>query len=286
MIVYLKKKEIDLEKYDACVGKAHNSRIYAYSWYLDCVADHWDVLVLGDYEAVMPLPWRSKFFIKYIYPPCWTQQLGVFGSEFISEELMQDFIKAIPNKFKKVTLQYNSRNPILKGASVRRNYILKLDRTLSEMHKGFNKNRKRFLKKESEALFEKKVLPEEFLRFYKIHGHSAVFSKNHWRALQKLLNSGQQCVHIWGMREKGMLSAAMVWVKDDKRLTYLLPCVTSSAKKKGMPSFLVFELIRAHANTDLCLDFEGSMIPGVARFYKSFGAQKELYSFYQRKLFF
>jgi hypothetical protein len=47
-------------KYDTCMAQSLNSRIYAFSWYLDAVADHWDVLVYGDYEAVMPLPWRQK----------------------------------------------------------------------------------------------------------------------------------------------------------------------------------------------------------------------------------
>ena len=73
MIRYIRRKEIDIAKYDACIETAINARIYAYSWYLDIVADNWDILVLNDYEAVMPLPWRSKYFIKYVYPPAWTQ---------------------------------------------------------------------------------------------------------------------------------------------------------------------------------------------------------------------
>jgi hypothetical protein len=66
MIHYVKRKDLDLNKYDACINNAINSRIYGYSWYLDIVADNWDVLVLNDYEALMPLPWRQKYFIKYI----------------------------------------------------------------------------------------------------------------------------------------------------------------------------------------------------------------------------
>ena len=90
MIQYLKNKEIDFKKYDACIEAAINSRIYAYSWYLNIVADNWDALVLNDYEAVMPLPWRQKYFIKYIYPPAWTQQLGVFSSAEVNETLMME----------------------------------------------------------------------------------------------------------------------------------------------------------------------------------------------------
>jgi hypothetical protein len=281
MIVYLTRKDVDLEKYDACIQNSINSRIYAFSWFLDIVADNWDLLVLDDYEAVMPLPWRMKYFIKYIYPPCWTQQLGVFSEEMVTEKLLEDFVNAIPKKFKKVSLQCNAENPILKKAAKKNNYILNLNRSVAEIYACFNKNRKRSLKNASEALLEKKVSPEDFLDFYKIHGNEAVFSKNHWKALKNLLDCKQHNLHIWGTREKGMLSAVMLWGKEGKRLTYLIPCATKSGKKKGMPSFLVFELIRAHANNNLWLDFEGSMIPGVARFYKSFGAEMEVYSFFQ-----
>ena len=47
MIHYVKRKDLDLNKYDACINNAINSRIYGYSWYLDIVADNWDVLVLN-----------------------------------------------------------------------------------------------------------------------------------------------------------------------------------------------------------------------------------------------
>ena len=60
MIQYLKNNEIDIEKYDNCIKSSLNSRIYAFSWYLNIVADNWDVLVLNDYEAVMPLPFLKR----------------------------------------------------------------------------------------------------------------------------------------------------------------------------------------------------------------------------------
>jgi len=70
-IKYIKRADLLIEKYDTCIDLAINSRIYAYSWYLDVVADHWDALVYGDYEAVMPIPKlklkRNLWFPKNIY---------------------------------------------------------------------------------------------------------------------------------------------------------------------------------------------------------------------------
>ena len=79
MIYFVKRNQIDEEKYNNCIATSLQSRMYAYSWYLDIVADNWNVLVLDDYEAVMPLPFHKKFLISYISQPFFTQQLGVFS---------------------------------------------------------------------------------------------------------------------------------------------------------------------------------------------------------------
>src|SRR5687767_14846783 len=57
---YLHRKQIDTRKWDQCITNAANGLIYARSFYLDTMASNWDALVLGDYEAVMPLTWRKK----------------------------------------------------------------------------------------------------------------------------------------------------------------------------------------------------------------------------------
>ena len=147
MIHYLKRNELNIEKYDYCIETSFNSRIYAYSWYLDIVADNWDALVLNDYEAVMPLPWRSKYFIKYIYPPAWTQQLGVFSESEISKKIISIFIKAIPKKFKKVTIQFNSQNDLsLFKTQKRVNLILNLNYPYDVLYNSFRKDRKKRLR--------------------------------------------------------------------------------------------------------------------------------------------
>ena len=79
MIKYIKRRDLDITKYDACIENSIQSRIYALSWYLDVVADNWDVLVLNDYEAVMPIPWKQKFGLKYITQPYFCQQLTIYS---------------------------------------------------------------------------------------------------------------------------------------------------------------------------------------------------------------
>ena len=68
-IRYLTNEQIDKIKWDACIDTASNGLVYAYSFYLDSMAKNWDALVLGDYEAVMPLTWNKKYGFYYLYQP-------------------------------------------------------------------------------------------------------------------------------------------------------------------------------------------------------------------------
>jgi len=285
MIRYLKRHQLDEIKYDNCIKEAINTRIYAYTWYLDCVADNWGVLILNDYEAVFPLPWRQKYFIIYIYPPAWTQQLGVFYKKEIPPALISNFMNAIPKKFKKVTIQFNSQNDLSLFKSVeKKNFFLSLNKTYENLYKAFNTNRKRDLKKVNTSTLkvEKEISSEEFLNFYLNTKKGYKIELNQILALKKLLNSNKTSISIWGIRKNNQLIAGLIWLKDTNRITNLLPVSNDEAKKLGLQALIVTELIQQFSNSNLLLDFEGSMIPGVAKYYKSFGAKIEMYNFYKQ----
>jgi len=285
MIRYVKRNQLDTKLYDACIQKSKNARIYAYSWYLDCVADNWDALILNNYEAVMPLPWRRKYRIKYIYPPAWTQQLGIFSKENISEKLVFDFLDSIPKKFVKITIQLNSKNRCsLLKLEERTNFILPLNTPKNELIKGFNKNRKRALNKTKVTSFqiEKKIDLTTFLNFYLGEDKDYELTLNQIETLNNLLKSNHKSIHIWGAKIDNHLVAGFIWLKSVNRITYLLPIATLEAKQNGLPTLLISELINEFSNSKMILDLEGSMIKGVAAFYKSFGAEKEVYYLYQK----
>ena len=59
-IHFLKRNEIDTEKWNTCIENATNGLIYSYNFYLDGLCDNWDALVADDYKFLFPLPWRKK----------------------------------------------------------------------------------------------------------------------------------------------------------------------------------------------------------------------------------
>ena len=108
-ITYLKNSEIDKTKWDECLQSAKNGLIYGHSFYLDRMADNWDALILDDYKAVMPLTWRRKIGVRYLYQPFLTAQLGVFGKN-INTDILNQFLDAIPPSFKYWDIYLNPAN--------------------------------------------------------------------------------------------------------------------------------------------------------------------------------
>src|SRR5688572_8760496 len=109
IIQYLKHGEIDKGSWDRCIDDAPNGLIYAYATYLDHMADNWDGLVLNNYEAVMPLPWRKKWGVHYIYQPFLMAQSGLFGKN-LTPQLLELFLDAIPEKFRLWEFPLNQSN--------------------------------------------------------------------------------------------------------------------------------------------------------------------------------
>ena len=129
MIRYLTHKQIDKEQWDRCVLQSVNSLVYGLSWYLDLASPGWDALVEDDYQSVFPLTHKRKFSIPYLAQPFFTQQLGLFTTGLLSQDLVTHFLHTIPTKFKLVEIHLNGMNkvdPTMFDVTPRLNHELEL----------------------------------------------------------------------------------------------------------------------------------------------------------------
>jgi len=110
MIHYLPHSAIDEQKWDACITNSPNRIPYALSWWLNAVCPEWEALVQDDCHSVMPLTRGHKFGFHYLYQPYFTQQLGIFSPSPVLLVTINEFLSAIPGKFKYVNIQLNSGN--------------------------------------------------------------------------------------------------------------------------------------------------------------------------------
>lgn len=294
MIRYLTRNDIDFKKYDSCISKALNSRIYAYSWYLDIVAaKNWDVLVLNDYEAVMPLPKRKKYFINYIFLPPWVQQLGIFSINEINKNLIKSFIHKIPKKFKLIDIFFNSQNFFQhKKLALRVNYILPLNKPYEAIIKNYKKGRKSSVKQaiKNDLELVENYNHSEIINLFKIN-KGAKLNKNSvdYNILNTLIENAlllntAECLAV--LNNKKELIGGALFLKHNQRFTYLFSSINKEGRDKQAMSFLIDYVIKKFSNSEYIFDFEGSMINELALFFKSFGAEKETYYHFNSKRIF
>jgi hypothetical protein len=280
LLRYLQHYEIDKSKWDSCVLNSHNSLIYAHSFYLDnCTNKEWHAIVLNDYEAVMPLTFRIKYKIKYLYQPAFLQQAGIFSHKKITEEKVKAFLLTVTKHFRFAEINLNYANyfsSFEKITSVElTNYLLPLNRKYTEIAEqykdNFSKNIKRATKSNFEYYEDENI--DALVEFYKklYHARFTNITNEDYQALK--LN----CAHLQKNKNlvlrKAMLGnellACVVLLKDENRLYNVASSITMEGKKLRANYFLYDKIIQEFSDSNLTLDFEGSDIKGIADFYKS-----------------
>src|SRR5688572_10652470 len=284
-IKYLQHNEIDKVKWDACVTNAPNGLVYAYSFYLDAMSKHWDALVLGNYEAVMPLTWNRKYNFYYLYQPVFTASLGVFGKN-LSEKVISDFLKAIPAKFKLIEISLNNGNLFNDSKSfslLRSNYILHLNKSYEELYKVYRDNHKRNITKtfQLDCRASKEISVDEVMRINEeqlkhIDGTKPGDYSN-FKKLYELLESKGQAKVYAVVDLKNRVLASAVFFFSHNRAYYIMVGNHPDGKTIGASHALIDAFIKDHAGKNLILDFEGSDIRNLAFFYSGFGATEEIY---------
>lgn len=281
-ITYLTRQEIDAHRWDGCISAARNGVIYGYSWYLDAMATDWAGLVLDDYEAVMPLPFRRKWGVHYIYQPFLTAQLGVFGNN-LSPQIVEAFFSAIPQRFRFWDFPLNHGNVFTLASYPvygRQNFVLPLQRCYEELHNGYRENIRRNIKKAIGygCVVATDVGVEEVIRLTKEQAKEA--TENDFEAFRKLFHflKGRGGAKTYGVALNNDTLASCVFFFAGQRSYYILVGNHPNGRTLGASHMLIDAFIKDHAGQDLVLDFEGSDVQSLAFFYSSFGAKEEAYT--------
>ncbi|MES2286017.1 MAG: hypothetical protein V4547_10040 [Bacteroidota bacterium] len=287
MIKYIENKNIDKKKWDALIDKSANSCIFVYSWYLDVVSENWSALVLNDYEAVFPVVSKSKYKINYLYQPFFTRYFGVFSKTEPTNKLTTDFLKAIPEKYKYIEFCLHETNEfdLPDYSKTERKYqLLDLNTPYTSLYKGYTENAKRNIKKSTKGGFVIKhaVAPEIVVDLFKsTKGQELeVFKAKDYKILLDLMRllvkqNKAETLAVYDKDDK--LCAAAFFIKSNDRFVFLKSGVTDHGKVNGAMHFLFDTFIQQYAGTKNMLDFGGSSVETVARFYKNFGAKDCVY---------
>ena len=288
-IAYFRRREIDIARWDQCILASLSPLIYGRAFYLDeMAAGQWDALVLDDYEAVMPLTWRSKFGIRYLYQPAFTQQTGIFSPAPVNPALVESFLRqlAVHFRFAEIYLNYTNAHP---GLNPHANFTLDLNAHYSHLCARYKKDLTRNLHLSSRTRltyitdFDLPTALRDFRREYTSRLPSVIDADyRRFETLCLRLRKQDQLLTRAVLDEREQPLCSAVFLRDTRRF-YLLHSTTLPAGRTAEANhYLLDQFIREWAGSPMILDFEGSDHPGIAHFYRNFGGVDQPYFFYRR----
>ncbi|MDR2835444.1 MAG: GNAT family N-acetyltransferase [Bacteroidales bacterium] len=289
----------DKEKYRIFCPKELTIPVYSRDWWLDCVCgeNNWNVLLYyhGDeIEAAMPIYSPVK---KVILMPEKTQTLGIwFNPKFENlnysknlyrkQTICNYFIDNLPlhNYFlQKFHYSFTDWLPFYwKGfkQTTRYNYILPDILNSEKLWNDLGENIKRNInkaKKKYNIEIRKSIPIKLFLQVNNKTYERQKMSSYHPEMLQKMIeisrskNQGE----TWGAFDKeGRLHAAVFIVWQENCAYYIAGGGDPELRNSGAHAFVLWQAICDVAEYSYSFDFEGSMIQGVERFFREFGAKQ------------
>jgi hypothetical protein len=272
VIRIIANKNINKQSWNEAVSRHENQfNWFMNSSYLDALSPRWMALVYGNYEAVFPL-FNRHIFSKTFYQPFFTRAFAVLGSEDSGiQEQMNHMLRSLKAKggFAIEESDFLEPNAVCQ----------KLDVALCTL----SNNTKRSIKKANSAsLNVSEISIKDYLKFYKIETSKRIkgYKKKHFAMLLRILESEQAKgrLILRSVNKNGELLAVAALLQHADKALYLCAAINDAGKKLGASHFLVHQLIQENKSTWSELDFGGSNVEGVARFYKSFGAKDVAYT--------
>ncbi|AKQ47360.1 hypothetical protein TH63_19625 [Rufibacter radiotolerans] len=289
MIQLLRHHEIDQTRWANCLARAYQPLVYAQAWYLDVVCgNNWEALVeiQGEaYVSVFPLPVKTLLVQKRVYQPLFTQQLGLITTPASQETTIEDYLALLPSSY--AAVQYQLPWPTALPVTLpepwhwrfRPNYELSLAPAYPDIQQQYSINLRRNLQKTAAtSLKVGKIDSIDALLslFQRTKGRELPeLRPRHYQKLEQLHQAAQRqgVGQVYEVRQEEELLAAAFVLHTPHRVTFLFGASSLEGRRRNAIAFLLDQIIRQEAGSGKTFDFEGSEVPGVAKFYSGFGAQ-------------
>jgi hypothetical protein len=234
----------------------------------------------------MPLTWNKKWGIRYLFQPPFTPQLGIFSEWPLSPQKVNEFMKETRQHFRFAEIFFNHSNAGGNFTSTHCNLVVPL-------HEGFESVSGRFKSDLVKNLMRARKFNLQYSRTADYKTAIRLFRESYGKAMPHLraghYEQFSEACRIAEEQERLLirqvigpneeLLAINLFLKDGRRLYNLMSTTLPNGRTLEANHVLMHEVIREFAGLPLVLDMEGSDLPGIARFYRKFGAVDEPYYF-------
>jgi hypothetical protein len=285
----VKSDRINNELYDGLISNDADANIYLSSWFLNVAADEWGAIVYNNYESVLPLSFRSKFGINYIYQPFFTRCTGIMGNKEKSPEI-NSFLDSLSQQYKywDFSLEGDSSGLSNVVCTKRVYQHLKIGQPYENIFAGYTSGLKRNLRiaKENNLTVnnsrDTKLFTESFKKF--TGSRINKFKTSDYNRMQTLIEKCMEKADTYfvsALKDDTEVASA-IFCRNGSRIIYIQGYSSSAGRELKAMHLLFDYVIRNIAGTGDVLDFGGSNIASIAEFFKSFGGADHCYHHIER----
>lgn len=281
MIRKLKYHEVDFEKYTNCIENSVQRKYSATKEFLNVVCKkNWDVLVYGDYQALMPIPYVKKMGIKLVVNPKLCQQLGVFSAEDNSK-INDEFLNFLRKHYKVVYYAFNDTNQFSKPLLTRKNFILVPD-IFENVYKKYSPKRKRKLRLDEDVLLNSKIKEVSFKDILSFVEQNIIGvdkpknKKDYLRIFNDFDGVGKLKIYTFTLNER-IINAIIVY-SDRETMALLGTFNEREFVKIAGASVLINHAISLSIH-EKEFDFEGGDLPNIEEFFRGFRPEMKPYPY-------
>jgi hypothetical protein len=274
------------------VAVAPEALPYVCAWWLAATAGRWDAVVemredTGAYVSVFPLPTKTRPWGRDVYQPPFTQQLGLVTTAASRHRNVLDYLAMLPAaRFAHLYLQLSTHNELVSAPpsfrlTQRQTYQLSLAPVYATLAASYAPDYRRRLGRNQEQQLPLVVTEtpsaDAIIHLFKMQKGDVGLKNQDYRCLHALTQALQanNCLLVTEVRApaSGAVLAGAVFVHYAHFIIYLFAAASPEGKKVSAPLLLLDHIIQRFAGSPgLVLDFEGGMIPSIARFFANFGA--------------
>ena len=196
----------------------------------------------------------------------------------------RNFLNAIPERFKYIDICLHKKHIAAEGFTTTGKIYQTLDLQANDLTTAYSDNLLRSLRKARHNGLQlvHGITPEHIVNSFRLNQTKIrdQFSESDFRRLISLMHAATrhtdiQSIAVHDTTGQPLAGAFFIGFKDT--LLYLKGYSTEAGRKAGAMHFLFDEVLHANRGKYDTLDFGGSSVPSVARFYRHFGATDSLY---------
>lgn len=290
------------EQYRNICAQKTGLPVFLQHWWLDAVAGNWDVAITmkGDVvTGVWPYTIEQKIGVSVIRTPKLTPYIGphVFFPADLKEVNRDGFehetINELVKQMRAAKVWHIATQPGLKQAglfkneglqvSVQQTFLIDLKQEETTLFANLKESLRRNIKSANAELEMVNDTSQLHTLFeYQKHTLSRkdVSQAYGYADMRRLMDAAitNNSAALWLAKKQDDIQA-MVWnVWDAERSYYFMGAQKpGNDNYKAMPALLWHFIKEAKARGNTYFDLEGSMDPGVERFFRGFGGRRELY---------